>query len=211
MARERSARPGWTTPNPMAYAKRERSPDPREESAGQRDSDEFEWMPYAALAGLVGAVIVALFFLVVDLAAGRAAGWTPAFLGSMLFRDELIPANALPLRMPSIVIGYTALHGVTFFAFALFVGASRLAPRPPQPLAGGAAAATALFIFVACQALFISLGWLAGPGIALAERMGFGWVSGANACAALGMTGVIAWGARRLVARAEVRLRNTNP
>ncbi|MEZ4334766.1 MAG: hypothetical protein R3F35_23655 [Myxococcota bacterium] len=173
----------------------------------QREYDELVWMPYAGVAGLLGAVLVAVFFLVVDLASGRAAGWTPAFLGSILFRGEAIASNAHPLGMLPIVLGYTAIHGVTFFAFAIFVGAAHLAPRPPVPMTRRGAVSTALIFFLGCESLFFVLGWLAGPGLALAERLGFGWVSGANALAAVGMTWVIDRSARQLAARSAYTAR----
>lgn len=199
MARARDASQRWDARGTPEVD--ERRGDSERNPTAQCENDELLWMPYAGLAGLFGAVLVAIFFLVVDLASGRAAGWTPAFLGSILFRGEAIASNAHPLGMLPIVLGYTAIHGVTFFAFALFVGASHLAPRPPVPLSRRGALTTALIFFVGCQLLFVTLGWLAGPGLALAERLGFGWVSGANAVAAIGMTWVIDRSARQLAAR----------
>lgn len=198
MARARDARQKWFSQGPAADERREIS---ERNLTAPREYDELVWMPYAGFAGLVGAVVVAVFFLVVDLASGRAAGWTPAFLGSILFRGEEIASNAHPIRMLPVVLGYTAIHGVTFFALALFVGASRLAPRPPVPMTRRGAAATALTFFAGCEVLFVVLGWLAGPGLTLVERLGFGWVSVANALAAICMTRVIDRSARQLAAR----------
>jgi hypothetical protein len=68
------------------------------------------------IAGLVGAVSVALLFMIIDLVAGRPL-FTPAALGSALF----LGANSTEAVQitPVIVLGYTALHLAAFFLTGL--------------------------------------------------------------------------------------------
>jgi hypothetical protein len=58
-------------------------------------------------AGAIGALVVALFFLVVDILAGRPL-WTPTALGSALFLGKHIAPDAGPIH--NLVLGYTAIH-----------------------------------------------------------------------------------------------------
>lgn len=69
------------------------------------------------VAGLIGAGSVALWFLVVDLIAGRAF-FTPAVLGSAVFWGLRDPATVVVSLQP--VLAYTAVH---IFAFVI-VGAA---------------------------------------------------------------------------------------
>jgi len=66
------------------------------------------------IAGLIGAVIVAVWFLIADLAAGQPFH-TPALLGAVIFGGLHQAAPVTPT--PALVLGYTALH---FFAFIVF-------------------------------------------------------------------------------------------
>jgi hypothetical protein len=63
------------------------------------------------LAGITGAAVVAVWFLVIDLARGQTF-YTPSLLGSVLFLgravDEVTSINAM------VVFAYTGLHGVLF-------------------------------------------------------------------------------------------------
>lgn len=68
------------------------------------------------VAGLTGAGAVALWFLIVDIVAGRAF-FTPAMLGSAIFfglRDPALVEIAFPT-----VITYTMLHFVAFLAVGM--------------------------------------------------------------------------------------------
>ncbi len=65
-------------------------------------------------AGVIGAVTVAIWFMIYDFAADRLLR-TPAMLGQMIF-DGSTPLDGLSLSMP-VVLGYTILH---FGAFILF-------------------------------------------------------------------------------------------
>jgi hypothetical protein len=67
-----------------------------------------------ALAGVIGAVVVAVWFLICDVAAGEVFR-TPALLGAAIFQGIFDPAE-VRVTLP-LVLGYTALH---FFAFVMF-------------------------------------------------------------------------------------------
>jgi hypothetical protein len=68
------------------------------------------------LAGTLGAVVVALWFLVLDTARGQTF-YTPSLLGSVLFLqrgvEQVTTINSL------IVFAYTGLHGVLFLLAGL--------------------------------------------------------------------------------------------
>lgn len=63
------------------------------------------------VAGLIGAVSVATWFLLVDLVAGRGF-FTPAMLGDALFWGVRDPAQ-VQIAFPS-VVGYTMVHMLAF-------------------------------------------------------------------------------------------------
>ena len=65
-------------------------------------------------AGLVGAVVVALWFMGYDLASGNSFH-TPAILGAMVFQNANV-TDGIKATLP-LVLGYTILH---FFAFVAF-------------------------------------------------------------------------------------------
>jgi hypothetical protein len=102
--------------------------------------------------GLIGAAIVMLFFLIVDLAAGAPLR-TPALLGAALFDG----ARDLDAVTPTarLVVGYTALHLAGFVVFGLGVaGLFTLAERETRVLA-------LIFILGCCLAVvFLSMVYL---------------------------------------------------
>lgn len=65
-------------------------------------------------AGLIGAVVVALWFMGYDLASGNSFH-TPALLGAMVFQNSYV-TDGIKATVP-LVLGYTILH---FFAFVAF-------------------------------------------------------------------------------------------
>jgi hypothetical protein len=65
-------------------------------------------------AGLVGAIVVALWFMGYDLASGNSFH-TPAILGAMVFQNANV-TDGIKATVP-LVLGYTILH---FFAFVTF-------------------------------------------------------------------------------------------
>ncbi len=86
------------------------------------------------LAGLAGAVVVAVWFLLYDLAAGMPLR-TPALLGATLFHGLRDP-SALVVTLP-LVLQYTAAHGLAFVVFGwAAAGLLALADREPRLLFG---------------------------------------------------------------------------
>jgi hypothetical protein len=75
------------------------------------------------VAGLIGAAVVALWFLAIDAIQGEPLR-TPRLLGAALLRQTA--------AMPA-VLGYTVVHGVAFIAFGV-VGALLIAGAERQPL-----------------------------------------------------------------------------
>ena len=168
---------------------------------------EYDWPLYALISGVIGAFIVAIVFLVVDLASGRPMLWTPAALGSALFLGEKIGAGSdlVPFHRLGIVFAYTMMHGAFFVAFGALAASERLTRRHVRELQTGPALLTALLLFLGFEATFALLGWLAGPNLDLAARLGTGWVALANALAALGMTATVVLAARRIGRREAER------
>jgi len=97
------------------------------------------------IAGLAGAVTVALWFLVYDLAAGAPLR-TPALLGAAMFHG-LRDANALVITAP-LVLEYSVVHGFVFILFGWAVaGLLALADREPRLLFG-------IFMLFCCFEVF---------------------------------------------------------
>ncbi len=67
--------------------------------------------------GMIGALAVALWFLVLDLAAGRPL-YTPALLGAVLLHGS-VGASQQVVVAPLEVAAYTAFHFLVFIAFGL--------------------------------------------------------------------------------------------
>ncbi|MGN6393573.1 MAG: hypothetical protein ACTHM9_15195 [Gemmatimonadales bacterium] len=63
------------------------------------------------IAGVIGAVVMAVWYLVVDSAGGQPLH-TPNVLGKIFFRGDLAPS--VTRIVPGVVIGYTVLHFVLF-------------------------------------------------------------------------------------------------
>jgi hypothetical protein len=81
------------------------------------------WMDVARegiVSGVLGGVIVALWFFVYDVLAGQPFH-TPALLGAIIFNGMAQPSTFAVTA--ALVLGYTALH---FFAFAMFGIASSI-------------------------------------------------------------------------------------
>lgn len=82
------------------------------------------------IVGLVGAVAVAVWFFLVDMAAGRPL-YTPAALGSALFLGAEGAAEVQ--RTAPIVIAYSIVHGLAFWGTGvLFVAIARQVERVPR-------------------------------------------------------------------------------
>ena len=81
------------------------------------------------VAGLIGAVVVAVWFFVFDLLRGRPF-LTPTLLGSMVFFGVQTPTGLEPAVGP--ILGYTILHGLAFIAFGV-VAATMMAMSEREP------------------------------------------------------------------------------
>lgn len=92
-------------------------------------SEERPVLRDGVIAGLIGAAVVALWFLVFDLARGRPL-LTPALLGSAVFEGVTDPARVTVSAGP--VVLYTLLHGVAFVGFGV-VAASLILAAEREP------------------------------------------------------------------------------
>ena len=133
--------------------------------------------------GVLGAAIVAGWYLVLDALAGRPL-FTPALLGSLLFKSGA-DASHVAIQ-PAIVAWYTAVH---FFAF-LGVGmvAAWLAAQFERFPAVGIAM---LFLFVIFETAFIIFAVAVGKN--LLGSLGLWTIAVANLLAALAMAGYLWW------------------
>jgi hypothetical protein len=175
------------------------TPVPSSGPAAGRAREEAESLPWVSTgiqAGLIGASVVALFFLVVDVLAGRPF-WTPYLLGSALFLGELPGPDARP--QPLLWLAYTAVHVTVFIGFAVPAAFWALA-QLPSARAHGRASLLALVLFLGFEVVFLTLAELFTPG--LTGMLGAGRVAAANALAAIAMAAFIAARAGRREARA---------
>jgi len=174
---------------PSGSAARPAPPRPLPEDA---NVEALPWVADGIAAGVIGASLVALFFLAFDLLAGEPLR-TPFALGAALFRGELPPAGA-PVD-PMLVLAYTALHGTVFIGFGVPAAFQMLvrAQWGGVPLRAGL---LGLALFAGFEVVFLSLGELFVPG--LTGTLGAGRVALANALAAAAMAAFLGTrGARR--------------
>jgi hypothetical protein len=68
------------------------------------------------VAGLIGAAIVAVWFLIIDLARGRPF-FTPGVLGNLIFHGGDVPDGAAVSL--GAVVGYSVIHGLAFVALGI--------------------------------------------------------------------------------------------
>ena len=68
-------------------------------------------------AGMIGALTVAVWFLILDVAAGRPL-YTPALLGTVLLHGGAAAAQSVGIA-PVEIAAYTAFHFVAFIGFGL--------------------------------------------------------------------------------------------
>lgn len=74
------------------------------------------WVGEGIFAGLLGALTIAVYFLLLDVAVGRPLS-TPNALGAALFIGEIPPPDE-PVRFMLVAV-YTLLHGATFLVVGL--------------------------------------------------------------------------------------------
>ncbi|HXK21977.1 MAG TPA: hypothetical protein VMS55_04785 [Myxococcota bacterium] len=141
----------------------------------------WSWPAVGWASGFIGASVVAVFFLAIDLVAGRPL-WTPAALGSALFLGQrLLPAAHPPLVL---VVGYTAVHLGVFAGLGL-IAATALSVRPrPRRLANRLTIGVGLL--AASELSFAAFAWLFAP--TLMGDLGAWRITAANALAAAAMT-----------------------
>jgi hypothetical protein len=99
--------------------------------------------------GLLGAAVVAVWFLLYDLAAGMPLR-TPALLGAALFHGVRDPA-AVSVTLP-LVLQYTIVHGAAFVLFGwAAAGLLALADREPRFLFA------VIMLFCCFEVLFVAI------------------------------------------------------
>lgn len=129
------------------------------------------------VGGLIGASVVALWFLVFDFARGRPL-LTPALLGAAVFLGVNSP---LGLQIsPGLVLGYTILHGLAFVAFGL-IAASVIAASEREP----ALLVAVVILFAAFETFF--LGVISVLGRSVLDTLGWWGILAANFLAAVAM------------------------
>jgi len=140
------------------------------------------------IAGLIGAAVVAVWFLIYDAASGRPFR-TPALLGAATF-EGLQSAKAVPTAV-ALVLPYTVLHGVVFamigVLIAYLIGSAQ---REPSRV-------LMLFIVVMCFEIFFLavVTWFAHP---VLDELQWWTILVANGLAAFGMLAYLIIGQRAL-------------
>lgn len=109
------------------------------------------------VAGLLGAAVIALWFLVVDLARGHPLQ-TPQFLGEALFFGLRTPTELTPTV--GVVLGYTLVHGLAFVAFGI-VAASVIAASEREP----SLVIAVVILFAAFETFFLGVVSVLGRGV----------------------------------------------
>lgn len=102
-----------------------------------------------AIAGLIGAAAVAIWFFIYDTISGRPF-YMPGMLGSALFlRARSVEAVVVS---PGVIVGYTIVHGLAFLIAGIVATALvRLAESEPGALIG------LVLLFVTLQVFVIGL------------------------------------------------------
>ena len=131
--------------------------------------------------GLAGAVAVAAWFLLYDLAAGVPFR-TPALLGAAIF-DGLRDPAALVIT-PALVLKYTLLHGLAFLAFGIATaGLFALVDYERRVL-------FAVFMLFCCFEVF-AVGMVMALAERLLEEIPIWAIFGGNLLAAVVMLGIL--------------------
>ena len=142
-------------------------------------------------AGVVGAGLVAAWYLLLDLVGGRPL-FTPALLGSVLFKGATDAAGIAV--EPQVVAWYTAVHFLAFLGVGLVASwlAAQFERFPPVGVA-------ILFLFVIFETGFFVFAFTVGR--AVLGTLGLWTIAVANLLAAAGM-------ATYLLRRHPMALRN---
>jgi hypothetical protein len=129
-------------------------------------------------AGLVGALVVAVWFLGYD-AASHAMFRTPAILGALIFQNVKIMGPVVPTA--ALVAGYTVLHFLAFIAFGVTI-ALLLAACEWEPFL-----ALGVFLLLAVFEVFF-VGFVALLDQSALEVLGWWKIVAGNILALLAMT-----------------------
>jgi len=129
------------------------------------------------VAGLIGAVIVAAWFLVYDLAMGDAFK-TPLLLGEAIFNGSMTAAHD---TMGPLIIAYSVIHFLAFIGFGIAL-AILMAATDREPLI----ALGAVVVFAIFEVFFF--GWVTLIDSSLLEQLGWWKIIAANALALIGMS-----------------------
>ena len=131
------------------------------------------------VAGVIGAAVVAVWFLVYDTVAGRPL-YTPALLGAALLQGLRDP-HALHVTT-NVVLGYSVLHGAAFVAFGV-LAAVLLAVTEREPLL-----VLAVFVLFTCFEVFF-FGLVMALDEVLVESLGWWTIFVGNILATVAMLG----------------------
>ena len=101
------------------------------------------------VGGLIGAALVALWFLAFDALQGRPL-FTPALLGSAMFEGLRDPR--LLAISPAVILGYTIVHGAAFAAFGILCAVLIVAAERDPSLTWAFVA-----LFVSFEVFFLAL------------------------------------------------------
>ena len=130
------------------------------------------------ITGALGAVVVALWYLIVDSIGGRPL-YTPNVLGKVFFRGELAPG--VRHIVPQVVVGYTVLHILIFSLVG--IGLTLLVHLATRNIA------LRMGVWIG---LVVAFGWLVGHvymlEVATGERLSLWAVAGG------GLVGVVTMG-----------------
>lgn len=124
--------------------------DPEQNLTWNAVLSEYRVLREGVVVGLVGAVAVAVWFLVLDTVAGRIL-FTPAALGSIVFHGATGP-DAVQMEALTI-LGYTGFHLVAFLLTGVVAAgiAAAAEDREPYFLFGG------VLLFVSFETFFIGM------------------------------------------------------
>jgi hypothetical protein len=174
-----------------AHARAREAAERREEA---RTRAQVPYVRWGIATGALGALVVAGFFLVVDILAGRPLA-TPTALGATLFQGAAFDLTR-PVSAP-LVIGYTAVHGAFFIALASLASSLLLtAPHLNVRFPGLSGVLFAAF-FVTLTAMFMSFAGLYENEMSIWHELGGVRVALANLLAAGGMAATLAYAFRR--------------
>lgn len=146
--------------------------------------EDLPWIVEGLSAGLLGAVSIAAYFGILDLAAGRPL-FTPSALGSVLFHGALPPPDA-PTELV-LAAAYTAMHAAVFTAVGFLVAFEVFSgTRIPGRTGLQRDLFLTALLFVVFELLFLGFDVFVGRGVG--GVLGYGHVTVANLLAAGAMS-----------------------